>query len=297
MINSIKFYKIADEKEDDFMITLKDITLHSFASTESSVIPSWQRTLENYGVYDCQTLYDLMMTRKLEFQEQKFYSIIATAAKLMGEMNSKDIDPDVYSFEQYIRGKDEKLYLQSDAITTADRLPTLRIESIEPTYKKTSNLDIRTIRYLLGKITLEGRNGIYLHFSPRTKIKQQCINGLIMYYEHLDRIIKTLPEGSTYRGALLDKDRLEKYAIVSKNIAEIIQYLLENGDTFIWGTFSARRRKDILSSLQHERENANKTRIASVVTDYTTLGELKKDPLDPTVLKRFILKPKENKKG
>ncbi len=57
------------------MITLKDITLHSFASTESSVIPSWQRTLENYGVYDCQTLYDLMMTRKLEFQEQNFIAL------------------------------------------------------------------------------------------------------------------------------------------------------------------------------------------------------------------------------
>lgn len=277
------------------MIAFSDITLFSAIPSliKLSDLPNWQRLLIEYEIYDCQRLLDFVRAGSLEFQDRKFYSILESASKLVIYMNSRNIAPDIIKFDLPKDENERRLFSIADREVIVNRLPTFHPATQTKSSFGSLEMNIETIKMLLGKLTLEGKNGIYLFFSPRLIIKELLLRGIPLYHEQLRRVIQTLPDISNYRENVFELDRDEKREIVNEHIDMIIEFMLENGEEFVWGTLLNRNREDLIKDIRRGKENRFKNYIKDVVTDYTTLEELEKDPLGSETLKRFIITPKK----
>ena len=89
-------------------------------------------------------------------------------------------------------------------------------------------------------------------------------------------------------------NQMEKRNLVLEKYEEIIEYLLENSNnhSFVWGEFTPRKQVLMENTLVSKSKVASmiKDNLVNIITNYTTLSELKSDLVKSKTLDRFIIK-------
>ena len=85
----------------------------------------------------------------------------------------------------------------------------------------------------------------------------------------------------------------EKDKIVCAQIENIVKYIVENADVCVWGELSDAQKKRLVTAVNtysgYENQ-AIREKMIEVVSNYTTLSELKNDVVKQKTLDRFIIK-------
>lgn len=271
------------------MTTLSDITLYGLFPKDRSYLVDWQKILIEHKVYDCQTLYDYLSSGNPVFQRKEFLKILKLAAQTVEKR-------DTIEFPEISIPADEtkrKAIERTDKLVYGDELPMFNPMTETSLKKKISLCNIATIKYLLGKITLYGKNGMNSitgfegNFTDR-----RIVTAIEFYNEQLLRTASNIPNLQNYTGNLFTENRAEKEEIVLAHIEEIVDYLTEVGDKFVWGPLSQNFREMLKKSVKDSNfRDTYKDRLVALIRDYTTLEELMGDPISDGTLKRFIVTP------
>lgn len=278
------------------MTTLSDITLYGILPTDYTYLTEWQKVLMKYKVYDCQTLYDYVSSGNQDFQQKRFLQILNLSVSITERAeNDKTHRISIPTDEPQRRAIE-----RTDIQIYGDMLPLFSPMSSEGTIKKRIHkYNIATIKYLLGKITTDGTNGINLIAGWRGTLSSSKIaNAVEFYNDQLLRTAKTVPNLSEYDGNLFLENRSEKERIVMEHIRDIIDYLISNGSNFAWGEMGENAKTQLDNSVvsSDPDERIYSIRLAQMIRDYTTLEELEGDFIEDGTLNRFILKPRQPKK-
>jgi len=115
----------------------------------------------------------------------------------------------------------------------------------------------------------------------------KIVNGINMYNEQLLRQSLETPNNVDN---LFTYNQQEKREIIESELDEIVNYLITNADTCIWGKVL---QLPLISMINIYRENdsARRERLINCLANYTTLGEIEHGFVKSKVLdKRFITK-------
>lgn len=92
---------------------------------------------------------------------------------------------------------------------------------------------------------------------------------------------------------LFTENKLVKEQIVRSQLNDIIKYLIDNADVFVWGELSHAEKTKLIYAISSNGGYENqiiKDRMIKAIADYTTLSELEKGVVKNKTLDRFIIK-------
>ena len=120
-------------------------------------------------------------------------------------------------------------------------------------------------------------------------VKEERINKVIRalkyYDEHVDRLSKKYDDKcNVFFAYKCDKDK-----IISNNIIEICDYLMNNNGPYIWGNMD-NDDKDKLRNLIINKDYGISRAFINMIGNYLTIDEVKSDLIRSKVLDKFIIK-------
>ena len=90
---------------------------------------------------------------------------------------------------------------------------------------------------------------------------------------------------------LLNKDAKDE--IVESQFKEIIEYLLDNAEQYIWGNLPSTKKIQMLRAISAVRGTGvleDRRRLVNAISNYTTLNELEQGIVKTRTLDRFIVR-------
>lgn len=155
------------------------------------------------------------------------------------------------------------------------------------------NLSIAEIKHLLGYVDerrLENLLSSKRGYGPA--INKQVYDSICFYEE---QVLRCANETSEREINLFEIDKLEKREIVESEIKDIAEYIVDTGETLIWGDLTDNHKKRIIRAVMATRgeyTQRDRNRLVDTISNYTTLSELKDGVVKKKTLDRFIVKKK-----
>ena len=127
----------------------------------------------------------------------------------------------------------------------------------------------------------------YLSLSHKDIIK---VKNAINFYEQ--QVIRQFNEPCGFNDNLFTLNEKEKSSIVEEEYEQIIEYLINNSISCIYGNMTSSKKMSLICSIDGKGEVNYyiKNRMIRLIADYTTLGELRQGLVKTKVLDRFISK-------
>lgn len=284
------------------MINLEDIStdnIFNYLMYTTEKNSELLKIFQDYNINNCQQLKviidDLKDNSDVDLTFLSNYLLDAIEGlKLINESLEQ---PYVCYFDKYNNTEIDTLSLEkTDRETLAKRLiymnPTRSFSS--PKIEELNRLSIHQTKYLLGKLYVsscpkEIKNALVFNTRNMGGKEVFKIKKLIDFYE--EQVIRQAQESGLKDVNYFDLNALEKESIIIDNYKEIMEYLIANADTCIWGTVSNRQKKIMLHSINGKGDyRIVKNNFINIFRDYTTLSELEDGKIKVKTLNRFIIK-------
>jgi hypothetical protein len=151
---------------------------------------------------------------------------------------------------------------------------------------------IADIKFLLGHLQSDLRNDFKFAsgcYSKEDLVK--LIEHIKFYEQQVERQAEEIKETSSYLlpTNIFEVNSIYKQDIVESQLTEIAEYLVESGNEFIWGILSDKDKIRLLNIIKQPNNYAIKNFI-NVISNYTTLNELRQGIVKKRTLDRFIVK-------
>lgn len=244
-------------------------------------------------IYDFKRLEEFMRAGYPLVNNKEFYKMLEKAYKTLSRINSRQLEPQTYSSNQWLINDNhfQQLIVFTDNAVILD---DILIKNPVNARNTKSQLDWCTISFakdLMGKITIDGKNALaeVLKNVGPTKINKIADN-ISLYDEQIRHIIKETPESFT--GNLFFKDWNPKNQIISTEIKDIVLYLVNNGEYFMWGQMTDKAKKAFLQAVLNPKSERNVIRqnIITLLTNYTTLSEVENGLTRTRAIDKFIIR-------
>lgn len=247
--------------------------------------------MKEYKVYNFGKLEALVNAGIPQVSTNTIFSEIIKAKSAVETINNKLVENPIYTFPTYASsGYDQDLLASTDANTSCSVLP---FNSPNVTKGATANrvsiFSIMEAKNLLSTYGFKGNLAIYEALINLGPSKAHTLYNLINFYE--EQILRTAAHTDPNSSEnLFTKDYAAKKAIVSSEILLIADYLMTNGDDFIWGSMSPEQKDKLCMALVSQRASEQKTKdkLINYITGFTTLPELENEESRKRALHRFI---------
>lgn len=291
------------------MIKLSDVSISKlelkiskkskFAETASDAVECFEiiGILNEKDIRNYQQLKDML---KL-FKNNKFYNFIKsdleTVEKRINEANILGVEPDIYTKEWY-KGIDidDKTLNITDNETMGSVLLMSSPLNMPPRKQRVINYySIAYIKSLLAHLQSDLRNEFKFISGCYSNEDLVRLVKLIEFYEQqVGREVEDLKSNNPELLKILptnifDINSVIKQEIVEEQLTEIAEYLVDSGNTFIWGKLSAQDKLRLLNSVKKTNGFTRKNLI-NIISNYTTLTELNQGVVKMKTLDRFIVK-------
>ena len=204
-------------------------------------------------------------------------------------------NPEIYTFDNYSHGDiDGDTIRETDTSNRGNILlyqtPFVTGGAIKNTIR---DLSISEIKHLLGHVDEKRlKNLLSAKRGFGSSINKQIYDSICFYEEQVLRCA----DETTDRGInLFEIDKLEKREIVESEIKDIAMYLVDNADKLVWGDLTDTHKKRIVRAVlatRGEYTDRDRNRLIDIISNYTTLSELKDGVVKKKTLDRFIAKKK-----
>lgn len=247
--------------------------------------------MEAFGITDYGIMESLISEGRLKRSLPYFIDDLNTAYKVVERFKGKDADP-LHVFPAYEEsGYNKKLLISTDLNTFCDVLPfNSPLNHERATANRVKNISIADAKHLLSHYSHFGTLALCAYLNSFGNAKANRVASLIHFYE--EQILRTADlVYPGYCGNLFTKDKEDKTEIVTENLLPIAEYLMENGNDFIWGSMKPQQKERLLNSIATPKGMQNqmtKEKIIRYITDYTTLPEIEDDLTRKRALDRFI---------
>jgi len=149
---------------------------------------------------------------------------------------------------------------------------------------------------LLGKVVAFdrfsiGENAFVMHFDKITSEDALKIKNAINFYEQ--QVLRQALETDKKNINLFKLNKKAKDEIVKSELKEIVEYIIDNAYVCVFGELTSSQKKRMLTALSNPWNSENKiiiNNIIDMISNYTTLKELKTGVIKQKTLDRFIIK-------
>lgn len=213
-------------------------------------------------------------------------------------VNMLNVEPNIHIVDSYSQAKDEDRELLDviDENTYGCKLLLNRPVKARSTYSsKLSRSSIAILKYRLEHIDSNLRNTFQLDYCLSREEAEKTVK-LIKFYEEqvlrqLASIRKDHPTSYQYfvPKEVFDYEYDEKCDIVESQLDEIAEYLVESGNSFVWGSLNDEEKLRIMKCIKTPNHFIKKN-LVDAISNYTTLDELEQGVVKKRTLDRFIIK-------
>lgn len=148
------------------------------------------------------------------------------------------------------------------------------------------------VKHAISHVDLSGKNSLCNMSWIGDKDLDKIYSAIRLYDEQVLRQYQENIDSDEENIFLVNQ--MEKRNLVLEQYEEIVEYLLENSNkhSFVWGEFTPRKQVLMENTLVSKSEVASmiKDNLVNIITNYTTLSELKSDLVKSKTLDRFIIK-------
>ena len=241
--------------------------------------------------------------KELLFSNHKELINSAIMIELMSELKRVELliqsydmcfkNPDIFTFDNYSHSDlDNKTISVTDSANKGDILlfssPFLNGGARKNGVKY---LSIAEIKQFLEHV--EDTHLVNLLSSVRSlgPVISKRIYDSICFYE--EQVLRCADETCERGIDLFGIDRLEKREIVSSELKEICEYIVDTASILVWGELSDFQKKRLITtamSTRGEYIQRDRNILVDTISNYTTLSELKDGVVKKKTLDRFIVK-------
>ena len=273
------------------MIKLENVSIYGFLERLEKENKYLYEMLLINDVFDLNSLEWFLTNNKNQLNEKdyNYLSMFFNEMYIKASLNEK-IEYNSYLLKEI---ETDKKIKYTDSLVRCDKLPIFSPITYYPLEAKASRITINDAKNMLDKVVIgKKRNNVENALKNYLKIKSEdemlkIVNGINMYNEQLLRQSLETPNNVDN---LFTYNQQEKREIIESELDEIVNYLITNADTCIWGKVL---QLPLISMINIYRENdsARRERLINCLANYTTLGEIEHGFVKSKVLdKRFITK-------
>lgn len=271
------------------MISLEDITTYDLIYFDK-LPPREIYLLKRYQVTNFGILQDLI-NKGIINDSPILISCLEKAYKTLEDIKLKKKNPVVYNFSYFSESQD--VLINTDKENKANVLFYRTINSNSGLWlRELHSFDIYTLKYLVGRISLDGNNACVATIYGLGNSKLiDLINNLKLYDEQIKRIRESMV-GETQN--IFTYQNIDKRKIILEAQYQILSSLFHLSNNFLFGQANENTKKQILLVSENDDFSKKKYKyrkyleiIRNFLADYTTLRELQEGPSTQT-LKRFI---------
>lgn len=285
------------------MIELRNVSTERFLSflrynlNDSELRRAYQAMI-NHGIKDFQTLKSMVANGRKEFNNEFFKNAIVEVEKNINHANEYGREPVLFFCNDYEGSSVFKKTLRyTDKHTMCDVLlcktPGIAGYGKFGILKEISVYDAKE---LLKRVTAHDKsstgNNAFVESMRRINIGDaKIVRDAINFYE--TQVLRQADETKKRGINLFELNKREKEFIVNRQIENIVKYLVENADLCVWGELSSAQKSRLVTAVASNSGYENKVirkQIVEIITNYTTLSELKDDVVKQKTLDRFIIK-------
>lgn len=279
------------------MYTLEDISLYPFIFTlEKSILKSPKNKelyefLIKYKIFDFKRLEEFIRMNYPLVNTQTFYKMLEKAYKTLCKLNTGQLEPQTYFFDNWNNSDYFKKLIKStdDEVVLNDIL--LR-NPLNIRYQKT-DIDwcqVSLAKQLMNKLAVNGNNAFAecMRYVGPHKL-DSLANNISLYRWQLQQVISETT--TDFYGNLFFKDQDTKEKIILEDIKSIVYYLTDNGSRFLWGNMSNTDKARLikLSLTPGLPDYIVRDNLVKLLANYTTLSEVKIGLARSRTLDKFIL--------
>lgn len=258
------------------------------------------KLLENNNIKNYQELFDLL--DKLSFGDDCYGVLdylrnqLIRIEKKIGIINHEQKKLEIFTFNNY-NGTilDEETIRKTDdetlgavlscinpipAYTTASKGNKLKCLSITELKRQLSFIDDRKLE-----------NIFRLNVSTNGKIQPDKVASSIIFYE--EQVLRQAEETGMHGVNLFYLNQSDKIEIIETEIKDIVEYLTDQAIECVWGEFTSTQKRCITSAMKDTKSDYLRTirnNLINMISNYTTLTELKKGVIKTKKIDRFIIK-------
>jgi len=274
------------------------ITFLRYDLTRSGDLKDAYLALNKHGIKDYQKLKDMIENGRKEFQNEFLINALATVEENIKHAHEIGREPILYTCNNYAGSTiDEKTLKITDRKNPCSIL-LYKSPAIFSKGKTGSliHIQISEAKDLLGKVvghskSTTGNNAFVESMKRFGNIDSAKLRDAINFYE--EQVLRQAEETYKKKKNLFILNKQEKELIVEDQIISIVKYLTQNADECVWGEFSPAQKKRLMNAVTSHTGYENqvlRNRIINVITNYTTLSELKSGVVKQKTLDRFIIK-------
>ena len=239
--------------------------------------------------------YEDLKNMLYKFENTFLYNYIKSdlnaVEKRINVANMKGVEPEIYAGDWYCGVNiSESILKVTDNNTNCSVLPfTSPLVCTNMKKRILSNYSIADAKYMLGHLQSDLRNEFKFVTGCYSKEDLIRLKNLIKFYEmQVQRQYEGFEERS-YPVNLFNYDDLYKAILVELQLDDIVEYLFDNGESFIWGDFSDKDKLRLLNATCQSKHYA-KNNLIDLISNYTTFSELETGAVKSRALDRFIVK-------
>ena len=248
------------------------------------------------GVYEILSKHDIkdyeMLKRLLNVCDE-LKDDLSWVEEKIASANSEEKESVIFTFDAYDNSIVDKDTLHvTDCNNKGDILlfqsPFVmggaRFNQIKP-------LTINELKYLcshLNSYSLQNELSEKRSFGKETV---SVVADRIKFYEQ--QVLRQAEETTQTGINLFTLNKKEKEIIVEDQVKEIIEYIVDNADTCIWGQLSDTQKNKMIRaalSTRGEHTQQDKENLINMISNYTTLSELEQGVVKKRTLDRFIIR-------
>lgn len=283
------------------MIKLENVSTWrflSYAKTLSSYNEGYKRVynlLIQFGIKDYQMLKDLLDSdnkESIELRSILELELINVENKIK-DANILGMEPEIFVFDDYNSSFVDDITLQkTDKLNGGDALlivsPIGRRGAIGGQLQQMS---IEMVKYLLSHLDSDTlNNALTIKRSFGIETVKKVVEKIQLYNEQVLRQASDVRENGIN---LFFANKSMKDKIVCEQLKDIVEYILDNASECVWGKLSDTQKLKMMSAVLPKRGeciNMDKKCLIDVISNYTTLSELKQGVIKKKTLDRFIVR-------
>ncbi len=259
------------------------MTLEHFLITNHDLYP-YSDLFNKYGIDTYQDLYHYVVELKIpELQKDKIIKALYKRIEL-NETNKWRL-MEMPEFKTY-----ENTSFNTNSLNRVDEsnkgvvLPYKRPSEFSTSISRTiNNMSIGEIKYRLTHVSAYGKNLI----SGVGEVKKVRLIDCIKFYEnHIITLAEYKSMGNILSPEIFFTDYNDKKKIVIEYKNDIVQNLLDGANDFVFGPASDSEKERMLDYIK-KGNNKTTNEFIDLITNYSLLDELEKNPANPSVVKRL----------
>ena len=246
------------------------------------------KIIKKYNIKDFGKLKEVL--EKHGINNDYLQVVLSRMTKKLDQFNSKNMDLQIFSFENY---EDEKTS-KTDREITGEQLLISNplVPSCNILEARLENFDIASIKHMLSHIDSKGNN-VITSIRGIGKTSAQAIYKAVEFYDaQIARQSKETDNKEANLFWLNADEKADALILGNEPIEESMEYIAKNAEEMIWGYLTLAQKQKILEMIKKDNRYGNIifNKLYNAIANYVTLEEAEKGLIKTRAIDRFIVK-------